>query len=302
MPLTVGEYLQDIAARFANAALVYGHGTSNPTDEAAYLLFACLGLSHDEPELAYRRLVAADERERCEKLIARRIDQRVPVAYLVNEAWFAGLPFYVDERVLIPRSPIAELILEQFSPWVDARRVSRILDLGTGSACIAIAMAFAFPDARVDALDVSLDALLVAKRNVERHELSDRLRLMHSDFFSNLDPAIDRYDLIVSNPPYVDAEDMSTLAEEFRHEPVLGLASGDDGLDSVRTILHDAPIYLNEGGVLVVEVGNSQAALNDGFPAVDFIWLDFEYGGEGVFLLTRDQLIACREDFLPVSG
>ena len=285
---TVAATIEAVAARFEAADLSYGHGTSNPIDEAAWLVFAAMGLAHEDPETTYRIPVPDSKQREIERLAVRRIEERVPMAYLLRQAWFAGLEFYVDERVLIPRSPIAELIDARFAPWVDPDAVRSIADLGTGSGCIAIAAALAFPRARVDAIDISGDALAVAAINVERHGVGDRLRLVESDLFEGLEGS--RYDLIVSNPPYVDAADMAALTAEYRHEPSLGLAAGQDGLDSVDTILHHASRFLNDDGVLVCEVGASQAALERRYPRIAFVWLAFEHGGTGVFVLSRREL------------
>ena len=296
---TVADFVRFGASRFNEAGLCFAHGTDNAVDEALALVLHALHLSARPPfpaELFHARLT---RRERAEvvALLHRRIEERVPAAYLTGEAWFAGLRFEIDRRVLVPRSPLAELIEEGFHPWIDGGRVRRVLDLGTGSGCIAVACAHAFPDARVDAVDASTGALDVARRNVALHDLEGRVRVVESDLFDGLDGepsrrAGVRYDLVVSNPPYVPDEEMAGLPPEFRAEPALALAGGPEGLDVVGRIVEEAPRWLAPEGALVVEVGASpvvRAALESRFD-LPFVWLDVARGGEGVFLLHRRDL------------
>jgi ribosomal protein L3 glutamine methyltransferase len=280
---------------FDKAGLVYGHGTDNALDEAASLVLHTLEIGYDQPDAVLDRKVGETDYARVVRLLEQRVNTRKPAAYLVDEAWFAGMPFYVDERVLVPRSPIAELLAAQFIPWIDPYRVSRLLDMGTGSGCIAIACALAFPRAQVDAADVSGDALDVARINTARHDVHGRVNLIESDLFSAL--AGRTYDIIVSNPPYVPREEAAQLADEYQHEPASGLIAGEDGLDIVVRILKDAARYLASDGILVVEVGYTQAALQAQYPEVPFIWLDFENGGEGVCLLEAAQLAQYQKTF-----
>lgn len=285
---TVLELIERGARRLRRAGVFFGHGTDNARDDSAALVLHALHLPHSGDRAMYARRVGSRDVERVNELIGRRIAERIPAVYLTGETWFAGLPFHIDPRVLIPRSPIAELIERRFVPWIDPGRVRRILDVGTGSGCIAIACAKALPRARVDAVDISPEALQVAARNVRRHRLGRRVRLVRSDHFSAL--ARERYDIIVANPPYVGRREMSGLPPEYRHEPALALAAGRDGLDSVRVILREADGHLRPGGLLIVEVGNSEAAVRRAFKRLPFLWLEFERGGGGVALLTAEQL------------
>jgi ribosomal protein L3 glutamine methyltransferase len=261
---------------------------SSALDEAVYLVLNALHLPIDTPSSYWDGNLTPTEIETVQTLLLRRINERKPAAYLTHEGWFAGLPFFIDERVLVPRSPIAELVEAQFSPWAEPDKVNAILDLCSGSGCIGIACAYAFAYASVDLADISEDAIDVANINIQRHDASQRVQAIHSDVFSHLQEK--KYDIIVSNPPYVDVEDMSALTDEFLHEPKLGLSSGEDGLDLTMKILNQAVDYLTENGILVIEVGNSQYALQQRFPNVPFHWLEFERGGDGVFLLDKQQL------------
>ncbi|WP_447751062.1 50S ribosomal protein L3 N(5)-glutamine methyltransferase [Pseudomonas nicosulfuronedens] len=287
--LTLRDFIRWAVSAFHAENLYFGHGTDNAWDEARQLVLGALHLPWEIADAYLDCNLEDNEREYLQKLLQRRIGERVPAAYLLGEAWFCGLLFKVDKRVLIPRSPIAELIGTRFEPWL-AQDPARILDLCTGSGCIGIACAMAFPNAEVVLGDLSFDALEVANINIERHELGERVYTVQGDGFEGLPKQ--RFDLIVSNPPYVDAEDFADMPAEYQHEPELGLACGDDGLDLVRRMLAEAAEHLTERGTLVVEVGNSQVHVAALYPEVDFTWLEFESGGHGVFLLSAQQ---CRE-------
>lgn len=289
-PLTVGLLIERGARRLRRARVCFGHGTDNARDEAAALVLHALSLPQAGGAALYGRKVSAAAAARTAELLSRRIRERIPSAYLTGVTWFAGLPFKVDARALIPRSPLAELIERGFAPWVDPARIRRILDLGTGSGCIAIACARALPRAQVDAVDVSQDALALARENVRWHRLTRRVHLIRSDHFAALGRST--YDIIVSNPPYVGARELRRLPPEYRHEPRIGLASGPAGLDSVSIILREAARHLKPRGLLVVEVGNTESAVRRVFRTLPFVWLEFARGGGGVFLLTREQLKA----------
>jgi len=286
---TLRDYIRWAVSRFHEEQLFFGHGTDNAWDEARQLVLGALHLPWELADGYLDCRLEDDERERLHELLLRRIQQRVPTAYLLGQGWFCGLPFVVDERVLIPRSPIGQLIERRFEPWL-AAEPARILDLCTGSGCIGIACAYEFLEAEVVLADLSFEALEVANRNIEQHGLDERVYTVQSDGFDGLPKQ--RFDLIVSNPPYVDAEDFADMPAEFHHEPALGLACGNDGLDLVRRLLAEAADHLTEQGTLVVEVGNSQVHVEALYPEVDFTWLEFSEGGHGVFLLSARQ---CRE-------
>jgi len=286
---TVRDLIHRTEKQFTQAELHYGHGTDNALDEAFYLVMAAANLEFDCGEEKLDQAIQADLLKHIEGLIDKRIKQRIPVAYLVNQAWFAGQKFYVDERVLIPRSPFAELITSQFMPWISYDQVKSILDIGTGGACIPIACAYEFPDAVIDAVDIDDDAIEVANKNVSLHELDERVHIIKSDLFDQLDGKT--YDLIISNPPYVGHDEMQSLPEEYRHEPGHALEANDNGLQLVSIILQQASKHLNDGGILAIEVGNSKEALIDRLPDLPFIWLEFENGGDGVFLLNKSDLV-----------
>jgi ribosomal protein L3 glutamine methyltransferase len=279
-------------SRFNEAGLFYGHGTDNAWDEAVSLVLQLLHLPQDMAqqtgEQIFHSRLTQSEKSLIVKMIERRVNERIPAAYLTNQAWFCGLPFYVDERVLVPRSPYAELITKHFTDWL-SDEPKNILDLCTGGGCIAIALAYAFEQALVDAVDISPDALEVAEINIAEHDLSERVFPIQSDLMSALRGQ--QYDLIVSNPPYVDQEDMDDLPDEFRHEPELGLAAGLDGLDLVDSILQQAPQHLSDNGWLFVEVGNSQVHMNERYPGLPLTWVDFEQGGHGVFVINKAALL-----------
>jgi ribosomal protein L3 glutamine methyltransferase len=287
---TVRDLWRFAVSRFNEAGLAFGHGSTNAFDEAAYLILHTLHLPLDRLDPFLDARLLPEEIDAVLNILERRVNERIPAAYLTHEAWLGDFRFYVDERVIVPRSHIAELLREQLAPWIgDPETVESGLDLCTGSGCLAILMAHAFPNALIDAVDISADALEVARRNVADYGLEEQVRLIRSDMFSAL--AGRRYDLIVSNPPYVNAPSMANLPEEYRHEPTLALASGRDGLDHIRVILREAPRHLNDGGLLVVESGHNRNALEQAFPGLEFTWLETSAGDGFVFLLSREQLV-----------
>lgn len=287
--ITVRDYIRYAVSRFNAAGLFFGHGSDNAWDEAAYLTLHTLNLPLDRLEPFLDARLLSSERDALLDIYRRRCEDRLPAAYLTNEAWLGEHRFYVDDRVIVPRSFIAELLLEQLTPWIeDPWAIHSALDLCTGSGCLAILTALAFPEAEVDAVDLSEDALSVAERNVADYQLQGRLNLIHSDAFSQL--AGKRYDLIISNPPYVNAESVDALPPEYLHEPEMALGSGEDGLDFTHIILREAKKHLTSDGILVVEIGHNRDALEAAYPNLPFIWLDTEAGDEYVFLLRAEDL------------
>ncbi|MFW1676294.1 50S ribosomal protein L3 N(5)-glutamine methyltransferase [Pontibacter sp. JAM-7] len=285
---TLRDYVRYAMSQFSRHQIFLGHGTDNNWDEAVQLVLAAVNLAWDvNPAVLDARLLP-EEKQRILTFIQQRVEDRKPLPYITQQAWFCDLPFYVDERVLIPRSPIAELIQQQFSPWLAEGSVARILDMCTGSGCIGIACAYAFADAEVDLVDISEDALDVAAININKHQLTERVTAVQSDLFQQLKGQ--RFDLIVSNPPYVDAVDLANMPAEFAHEPELALGSGVDGLEITRQILRQANDYLSDDGLLVVEVGNSEVHLMQQYPQLPVVWLEFERGGNGVFAITAVDL------------
>lgn len=286
---TVRDLLRYAVSRFHGAGLFFGHGSDNPVDEAVFLLLHTLALPIDRIEPFLDARLLPEEIERVLSLIERRAEERIPVAYLTNEAWLQGYRFYVDQRVIVPRSFIAELIMERFEPWVDdPMEVTNILELCTGSGCLAVILAEMFPNAKIDATDISRDALEVARRNVADYGYQDRINLIESDLYRKVPRR--KYDLIVTNPPYVNADSMKKLPAEYRHEPQMALAGGADGMDLIRKIVAGAGQRLKAHGALIVEVGNEAAHAEAAFPGLELSWMPTSGGDDRVFLLTAEQL------------
>jgi ribosomal protein L3 glutamine methyltransferase len=292
--MTIAESIERAAIRLEKAGLCFGHGTDNPGDEAAWLVLQVVGAPLDGSFQDWGRAVSPGDAAEIDRLVEARCRSRRPLAYLLGSAWFAGLEFEVNEHVLVPRSPLGELILDQYRPWVEPDKVTQMLDMCTGSGCIAVASAFHLPQAQIDAVDISREALAVARSNLKRHGLEQRVTLIESDLFQSVPGR--RYHLIVANPPYVPAGAVAKLPGEYQAEPGLGLASGWDGLDATLSILLDAPRFLGEDGVLFCEVGESEERLSAVLPGVPFLWLEFQHGGSGVFVLTKMQLEEAMDD------
>lgn len=288
-PLTrLRDFIRWGSSEFRRNQLSFGHGFDSAFAEARYLTLHALSLPLDWPEEYFDAVLTRSEREQVIEILQLRVSSRRPAAYITHQSWFCGLEFYIDDRVLVPRSPIAELIDDRFEPWIDSSRVRRILDLCTGSACIAIASQYAMPDALVCASDISADALEVAAINCDRHALGEHITRYQSDLFDAIPQQ--QFDVIVSNPPYVDAEDMAGLAKEFNHEPEIGLAAGSDGLALVDRMLLQAADYMSEQAVIFIEVGNSQAAMMEKYAFIPMTWIEFEFGGSGVCCIKAEDL------------
>ena len=287
-PATIGEALEYCSEMLAASDVYFGHGTDNAWDEAVQLVLSVADLPVDSDDGVLPHPLDDTARARMQALLNQRIEQHTPLPYLLGKAWFAGLEFLSDQRAIIPRSPIAELILNQFQPWYSGPEPKHLLDLCCGGGCIGLAVAHYYPDVQVDLLDIDTAALDLARENAEFLAVQDRVNIVQSDIFSALGDV--RYDIILSNPPYVDNADMASLPAEFRHEPELALGSGPDGLDLTRRILRHARNFLTDSGLLVVEVGNSWEALEEAYPSLPFTWLEFEQGGHGVFALTAKEL------------
>ena len=296
---TIIDFIRFGASRFGEAGLSFGHSYDNALDEATQLVLHVLHLPHDLSPVYGQAKLTSDEKRQVLALLQRRVDERIPACYLTGEAWFAGLSFKSDPRALVPRSPIAELIEAGFEPWLGGRPVARTLDMCTGSGCIAIATAHYFPDWRVDAVDLSPEALALARENVARLGTSN-VRLLHSDLFQSLDGEV--YDLIVSNPPYVTHAETDALPREYSHEPEMGLRAGDDGLDLVLEILRDAPDHLSEQGLLICEVGESEQHLIKLLPELPFAWVEFKVGQMGIFVLERDDIVAQHDKIMALAN
>lgn len=292
---TIRDYLRWTTSRFLEAKLFYGHGTCSAWDEAVHLVFQAISLPIDMDDRILEANLTYCERKKIITWVDQRIFHRIPLPYLTKKAWFAEHEFYVDSRVIVPRSPIGELIRNEFRPWINHKKINHILDLCTGSGCIGIATSYVFKEAEIILSDISKDAIDVAKKNIALHNAQDSVITLHSDLFSKLTGK--KFDLIISNPPYVNSNDFSSMPQEYLKEPKLSLKSGDDGLNITRRILAQAIKYLNKGGLLIVEVGNSQYTLQKIFQKVPFMWLNFEDGGDGVFLLTYDDLLKYQSIF-----
>jgi ribosomal protein L3 glutamine methyltransferase len=295
--ITIQDMIRFAISEFNRHELFYGHGTESSLDDAVALILGSLALPPDLDPFYFQTRLLPHEKIMLLARIERRITEKEPVAYLISESYFAGFSFYVDKRVLIPRSPIAEIIEEEFSPWIDVDKIERILDIGTGSGCIAIASALFFGNAVVDAVDISPDALVVAKINVDRYDLNQQVRLIESDLFEKLSKN-EQYDVIIANPPYVPSKSMSLLPSEYLHEPQHALDGGSDGLKIVDKILVQAIDYLTPHGILIVEVGEAQSNLEAKYPSIPFTWLQFARGGDGIFLLTREELMEHQKEII----